>query len=514
MLAGWALAVATSLVLLRLGRQTVAPATTGASADAPPRPLLWWFLANLLIFSPAQWENWLWGIGVQNFMPMFWTALAILAAASSGRDTAKLALVVAGAALATWSSGNGMLAWGLAGGVLLWAPTGREFLARRRLVLALLAAVGVAAALYCVGLNPPNHRGAQPYDSTLAAKLHYTLLFAGSPFAFALNTRPALVATGLGAAFHLLLAACAARFLQVWLRDRDIALCRRTLPWFAVAGFTVGSSLIAAWARAGLGAEQAIASHYVTFALYLPAALIPLVPALKPWLLFRRCADTDEQAAASRTAPIAATIGATTLVLLSLAALEPALLTSKDTWQSRRQVRAAALLSTVLPGHPFIANSVFPDAALVQRIAAGLDDIGYLRPRLIRSSAASALAATNPPPAENCGQLERAWEIAPGEIAFAGWTALPSPDRQADLVLLCVADAQGAPQIVEIAPVGSPRPDKTAALGDAAATCGWAQRAPIGTFLGRQTPATVTAWAFDAEHRELFPLAGTVTLGR
>ena len=104
--------------------------------------------------------------------------------------------------------------------------------------------------------------------------------------------------------------------------------------------------------------------------------------------------------------------------------------------------------------------------------------------------------------------------IGPGEIALAGWASLPAPDRQADVVLLCVTDAQGEPQIVEMAPVGSPRPDKAAALGEPAATCGWALRAPIGTFLGRQTPATVTAWAFDAEHRELFPLAGTVTLGR
>ena len=514
MLAGWALAVATSLVLLRLGRQTQPPIASSLAEEKNPRPFLWWFLANLLLFSPAQSENWLWGIGIQNFMPMLWIALAILAAASSLRDTAKLVAVVVLATLASWSSGNGMLAWGLAGGVLLWAPTWREFRARRRLALLLLAAVAVVAVLYFVGMAPPNHRGAHPYDSSLAAKLHYVFAFAGAPFASTLATPPVVTATVLGAAFYLLLAACALRFFQLWFRDKDTALCRSTLPWFAIAGFAVGSGLIAACARAGMGAGQATASRYVTFALYLPLALIPLLPALKPWLLFRRRPGADEHSASPSTQPLVATIGATALVLLSLAAIDPALRTSAATHTARRQTRAVALLTAALPGHPLIPALVFPDTAVAERIVAGLDTIGYLHPRLVRSREARQLTASQPPTAETLGRLERVWETGPGEVALVGWAALPGPDRHADLVLLCVTDERGEPMIVDMAPVFSPRPDKTAELAAAAATCGWALRAPLGLFLRQHSPVTITAWAFDAEHRELFPLAGTATLGQ
>ena len=189
MLAGWVVVVATSLVLLRLG--WVTRPETGSEGESR-RSVLWWFLANLLIFSPAQYENWLWGIGVANVLPMLWTALAIAAAASSLRTALKVALVVAFAALATWSSGNGMLAWGLAGGVLFWAPTWRELRDRWRLALLLAAVVGLVVAVYFSGMAPPNHRGLRPYDSTLVAKIHYALVVAGAPFAYAFAT-PALV---------------------------------------------------------------------------------------------------------------------------------------------------------------------------------------------------------------------------------------------------------------------------------------------------------------------------------
>ncbi len=513
MLAGWAIVVATSLVLLRLLRRTYHPAAAPeAATKETAAPLFVWFLANLLLFSPAQWENWLWGIGIQNFMPMLWVALAISAAATPLRDGTRLALVVALAALATWTSGNGMLAWGLAGGVLLWAPTWREFLARRYHVLILLAAIGIAAALYFVGMNPPNHRGLHPYDSTLSAKLHYLLAFAGAPFASTLATRPVVTATAAGAALYLLLAACAARFLQAWLRERDTALCRRTLPWFAIAGFTVGSGLVAACARAGIGPEQATSSRYVTFALHLSLALIPLVAALRPWQLFRRSADSAKPAELG--APLlAASIGGTVLVLFALAAIEPALRTSEVVRVNRCQVRATALLSEILPGHPLVTDYVFPDATVARRNVAGLDAIGYLRPRLFRSPEVKPLAAPHPPPAEKTGRLERVWEIAPGEIAIVGWAVLPDPVRPADAIVISVAGENGEPIIANAALTGAPRPDKAAELGAAANTCGWMLRTPAARLVRRSGTTTVAAWALDSEQGKLYPLAGTVTLG-
>ncbi len=510
MLAGWAIVVATSLVLLRLGgaRQS----ETGGEGEWR-RPVFWWFLANLLIFSPAQYENWLWGIGVANVLPMLWTALAIAAAASSLRTALKVALVVAFAALATWSSGNGMLAWGLAGGVLLWAPTWRELRNRWPLALLLVAIGGLVAAVYFSGMAPPNHRGLRPYDSTLAGKLHYALVFAGSPFAFALATPPVVVATGLGAACYALLAVCAARFLQLWRRGGEPELCRRVLPWFAVAGFAVGSGLIAACARAGIGPSQGASSRYVTFAVYLPVALIPLLLQLKPWRAMARRFG-DGAAGAVRQDALVPAAGATTLVVLSLAAVAPALHSSAETQAARRQTRLGVQLAGILPTHPMLPTLVFPDAAVAHRNAVGLDAIGYLRPRVIRSREVRLLAAPQPSPAEATGQLERVWEIAPGELALSGWAVLPETQRPADAVLVCVDDERGEPLITEVAAVRIPRTDLASKGVEAASSCGWALRTPAEVIMRRSGAIAVSAWAFDTEKGEAYPLAGSATLGR
>ncbi len=510
MLAAWAIAVATSLVLLRLGRKTLAPAV----AEVPEsRPVFWWFLANLLIFSPAQYENWLWGIGVENVLPQLWTALAIGVAAAGGRESVKFALVVVCAALATWSSGNGMLAWGLAGGVLLWAPSWREVLARRRTALLLLAVVAVVLVLYFVGMAPPNHRGLQPYDSTLAEKLHYALVFAGSPFAYAFATPALVVATGFGAACYALLAACAVRFLQLWRRGEHTELCRRALPWFAVAGFAVGSGLIAAFARAGIGPLQGASSRYVTFAVYLPIALVPLLLQLKPWRAVALGFRAREERA-DRLDALVPVAGATALIILSLAAIAPSLRGSAETQAARRQTRVGVQLAGIFPDHPMLSALVFPDAAVAHRNALGLDAIGYLRPRVVRSREVRQLAAPQPPPAETTGQLESVWEIAPGELALVGWAVLPGSNRPADAVLVCVADERGEPLITEVAAVNIPRSDLATKVGAAAKGCGWALRSPAGAIMRPGGATKVSAWALDAEKGEVYPLAGSATLGR
>lgn len=514
MLAGWAIALATSLVflhLLRRPRATVAP--TPAPPPAAARPLGAWFLVNLLIFSPAQWENWLWGMGLANLLPMLWILLALVAAGSALRPAAKFALAVACAALATWSSGNGMLAWGLVGGILLWAPTRRELAAGWRSAVGLLAIMAVCIVPYFIGLAPSSHGGLHPYDSTLSAKFAYAVAFAGAPFGFAINAQPVLVATVAGVLIYALLAACVARFLQLWRRGDDVALCRQLLPWLGVAGFAVGSALIAAYARAGISVGQSLSSRYVSFALYMPVALVALVPALKPWRLFTR-PGRDEHPAVARLSSLVPAVGATALILLSLAAVSPALQASEETRLARRQTRAAALLSTLLRDHPLITLRVSSESARAQRSAAGLDAIGYLRPRLFRSPEARRRVAPQPPPAERCGRLEQAWEIAPGEIALIGWAALPESAGTVDLVLLCAADERGEPLIVDMVPVGAPRPDKAAELGAASRSCGWMLRIPVARILRPAGPTTITAWALDGERGVLFPLAGTVDLGR
>lgn len=511
MLASWGLVLATSLVLLRLGRMLAAP-PSAAAADTPagPRPLFWWFLANVLIFTPGQSDNWLWGMGLANFMPMFWTTLALAAAVAPVGLALRTGAVIGLSALASWSSGNGMLSWGLAGGVLLWAPTLAGLRSRWKPAVVLAVAVALVAVLYFTGMAPPNHRGVTPYDSSLWTKLHYLLVFAGAPFALVFGPAPGPGTTAAGTLLWLLLGACAVRFVQLWRRGETPAEQLRVLvAWFAVAGFAVGSAVIAAVARAGLGADQATASRYVSYSLYLTVALVRLVPSLRPWLLFRRTrAAGHESDPAVRTASLAA--GTTAVLVLALVVVPPSLTLAWHTRALHAQARSMALLVDVLPNHPLFGVRIFPDIAIGTRMVEGLARIGYLQPPF-QDNHADAHADPAAPRAEATGRLEQATEIAPGMLLINGWAV--DGDHPAELVVLCLNDQQGRPLIIDMALVSEPRPDKLAELGPDNLECGWSLKVRIGDQLpgGR---ATFSAWSLDSASGRLRPLAGTMRLSR
>ncbi|MBK8475876.1 MAG: hypothetical protein IPL39_06065 [Opitutaceae bacterium] len=515
MLAGWAAALGTSLALGWLARRTHSRAEPGTCVgDGEAGWLGSWFLANLLIFAPCQWENWLWGMGFANLLPMLWISLALGIASSTWREGYRTALVIILCTLATYSSGNGMLAWGLVGGVLLWEPTLRDLRSRRRTALILLCAASLVIATYFHGMTPANHRGLAPYDSQLSTKLHYALVFAGNPFAFASAFAPTAFATAIGAALYSLLTLSLLGVLDRWLRHQEHALCRRLLPWFAVAGFAVGSGLVAAWSRAGIGAAQATSSRYASFALYLPVALIYLIQPIWRGLVSRRgdqSAGTPVPTAAQPA--VVAAVLATMVVVLSVAAIPPALHSAEYAQRSRRQLRAVVSLIRLLPDHPLVAASVFPDPAVAQRNVTGLDQLGYLRVKLAGSARARLLAAPHPPAAEHCGRMEQVWETAPGVIALSGWAVLPHKAHPADLVVLCVQDKTDGPVIVDMVTVGTPRPDKASDLQNPAIRdCGWAVRVPAARFCNPHGSATVSAWAMDGDTGLLYPLSGTVQL--
>jgi hypothetical protein len=511
MLVAWGMVVATSLALRQLGQRTAPRAESGSAGQA------WldgrWFLQNLLIFSPTQWENWLCGMGLANMMPMLWIALALNVAAATGRDGIRTATIVVLGLLATYSSGTGLLCWGLAGGVLLWAPTWRGMVSRWRIAALLTVVTGVVVTLYFMGMAPPKHQGLTPQVSDPMAKLQYAMAFAGNPFTFALNYPPLALDTVMkagkfiGAGMWLLLAGCAGRFVWLWRRGEDPDLCRRMVPWFAVAGFALGCTLTAAWSRAGIGGVQALSSRYASLAVYLPVALIWLVPGL--WLRRRRTDPAEER---HRRATVASVAGATLVIVLSLAVVPTALYMSAAWQAARRQTRAVAAFVKLMPDHPLVTATVFPDPAVAQRVLTGLERIGYLRFKLIASDQARRIATTT---TESGGNIDQASNTGPGELLLTGWAILPRLGRPADLVALCAANEEGAPIIVDLVPVNTPRPDKAAELNNASLElCGWAVREPVDRFLQRHRPTIVTAWAFDGETGTLFPLAGAVNLGQ
>lgn len=97
------LAVASSALLWLLLRRTFAHRTVLAVAA---------FVVSVIVFSPSQYENWLWGWQIQWFLNLL-ALIAAVWALSGWRQSPWPRLVVAAAAatVATYSLASGFLVW-------------------------------------------------------------------------------------------------------------------------------------------------------------------------------------------------------------------------------------------------------------------------------------------------------------------------------------------------------------------------------------------------------------------
>ena len=103
-----------------------------------------WFLANIALFSPIQFQNWLWPMQFAYFLPYTFLALSLWALYLPIGAGKKFALAAACALAGNYSFVQGNLIWVVALPVILFAPGILDEGARRKFavswtVLGLLA---------------------------------------------------------------------------------------------------------------------------------------------------------------------------------------------------------------------------------------------------------------------------------------------------------------------------------------------------------------------------------------
>jgi hypothetical protein len=225
--------------------------------------------AAWFVFSPIQYQNWLWGWQVQWFLSDL-AALAAVAVLSSWPATRPAWLgVVCGIAAAVVAS------YSLASGLLIWAACLVVFVRRQRLRAYLpvwLVAASITIGAYLVGYRKP------PQTPPLTAFLHHPGAFAaylfryiGGPLfgnnGFSALIGAALVATFLGAAAFLALRAPAA--------------FERAIAWVALGTFALLAAALTGIGRVGFGVDQSEASRYTTTStLFLVSTLALVLVAL------------------------------------------------------------------------------------------------------------------------------------------------------------------------------------------------------------------------------------------
>jgi hypothetical protein len=470
-----------------------------------------WLVCNVLIFSPMQHENWLWGIGVMNVLPMMFTAAAMAVfVAPCLRSWTKLVLCLLLATAATFSSGNGMLAWPLLGVLWLWSRSWAELKQKKWLLLAWVLGAIVNALLYFHNYHKPVH-ATVAYARSAGAVVQYIFAFLGAAVGFGTSTGAVLASEIAGAIFVALLAAITGWMLWNWrrTRERNYDLHARLLLWLMVAGFAVASAILAGVTRAGFSVEQSLSSRYLTFSIYLPIALVNML-----FILARQ-----QQPSGRRIMTAINTSLITTLILLTATSIAYAFNSGDATRIQRLEAKGALLMINIVPDNERNNLILFHTAPQLRAEANELDDLGWIRPKLITTNHARDLRAPDDPtyPSANLGKLEQFGRQGQDQdrLAVVGWAVRPDKVAPADAVFLTWDRINNDPIIFAMATMGIQRGDIAQKLNDDRYTnCGWFASFPASRLPPGNDWLRIRAWSLDVSTGKATQLDGEATLQR
>ena len=213
----------------------------------------YWLLPvfSLVIFSPNQWENWLWGFQITIFLNVFAVVLGILLIASPKLDWKKLTLSIFLGIIATYSYGTGLLYWILGFTVL--------FSHRKRIKSFLLSGLiflfssVIVVFLYFFQSNSLFQGFIFIYQHPVDFIL-YVFSFLGGPIA-GVHPVPAIFAGITGIAIFIILS------LEL---IRKEGIRKRCIVLIVLGLYAISSGFVTALGRGELGSMQAISSRYIT----------------------------------------------------------------------------------------------------------------------------------------------------------------------------------------------------------------------------------------------------------
>jgi hypothetical protein len=488
------LAALTSAALWYLLNRTV-PITTN-------KKLLLLTLFNLVLFSPVQSENWMWGYQFVLFFSNLLLVAGICVSISRRSLRTKFFLSFAIASVATFSFGGGIVAWPFTFPLALAIE---PRLTKRKIILwlsAWLCAAGAAVLLYFFHytkppVHPPLFASSQPGDY-----FFYLTAFLGGQFSKLDQTESILLAVENGTL--LLLLYLGGLFWTI--RSQDADFRKKMLPWLGLGGFAILNAFLAAATRIGFGVNQSLDSRYTTVSLFISLSVIGMFAVTTTTCLNRQA---NRPAFGLKWIGIAWLLTAcpTLLLIGHLNASWWGIASMQQSRNNRLHGKAALLFTNVLDAGEVHSKYLIANATQTRPWANMANTLGFLHPPLFQGPELSRI--DNRP--QMAGFLEKLTAKKEGAWEATGWAIIPKGFRPADAVLLAYDDPAKGKTAFAIAAPMAPRSYVVDALHDARYEySGWScdfERSIIPT--GNQA---ITAWAFDAEKMRLYPLGTPKTV--
>lgn len=471
----WALFLLTCLIsfnVYRLVRLTV--------DESGGRRLVLFFMANLLIFSPSQYENWLQGQQLVYYVPIACVTSCILVAHSRLTPICRFFICACLSSISTFSSANGVLCWVVILPVL-FTVSRSPLSGKKWFVAAWILGFLSNAVLYLKGYHRP--WGTPSLFTVLGNPLRailYFLGFLGAPLGLEKGKLAASVAIILLSLFVI-----ASVFVLKF--RRDSTLVRRMTPWLMVGAYSVLTAGMTMIGRVGGGAGQSMNARYIGYSVYLVVSLIFLVPLIVDKLVSEKLFGRRRLAQVTAASAIVFLIWQPLVFATGIQRMKAMRL-------KLLQAKASVLLIDLVPD-PDLAISLYPDLSYLTEKANILDGLGFLRPGLVRSKRVQDFEGDK---GGNVYGLLDHGEASGKMYVVSGMATLPYRREAADAVILtfekpngdCIVFALTHPKIGH--------------------NFRWEK-----SFSGDQLPsrpAKVIAWAFDANSARAFRLDGSFAI--
>ena len=486
MLASFLLACLTSFNIYHLSKITL--------NSSPNRRLICLALANLLIFSPMQVDNWLMGLQMITFVPIaaITTALAIIFSQNS--LLLKLVASVVLAIVSTFSFSNGIISWIV---ILpaLFLVSSKSKRALSLMVGGWLFCAALIFALYFHDYQSPAHHPSftsvltQPVNGVL-----YFLAYLGSPLGVGDLASSQIVGLSI-------IGAIAFCCFYLWKINPSQKLLYQAFPWLSIISYTLGSGILNTAGRVEFGLDFAVSPRYVTFSSCAIIGLIYLVAILvedtKQSVEVQNNQHSPISPKYSQAIPKIATLGLVCLLLLYPANFAVGVNKMQVNYEGKLYSKACLNLLYAVPDEACFKQYLFPDPKFASDRAIELDRLGLLRPPLNAGSTMQNMSSPTVFEQLKYGQFDTLAKGKNNNYTATGWAILPQYHSDAHAVVLAYQTQDGRDIPFALVHPHLPRPDVAAEAKVRGYTnSGWSH-----TFSQDLIPddaVAVSAWAYDS----------------
>lgn len=471
------------------------------------------FLANLLIFAPIQYENWLWGIQIVVFAPTACITSAIVIGYSKLNVRVKFLIGIILSTISTFSYANGILCWVIIFPALVLV-TWKDLVKEKWLLLAWLTGFFSNLFLYFYDYHKP-----EGSPSILLVILQPERLvkfffgFLGSPLVWGLIKIDWSLSSLLTKSFVMglvLVSIFVGTFIYLINHRKDSGLITRMIGWLMIGAYPIVSSLIAGVGRSGDSPEAGLALRYTTFSVALPIALLHLVAITFNDANAKGYLANNQKRIVRFFSLILLGIFIYLHIITSEFAITRMNLWSLDILQGK----ACVAFINVVTETKCIKEKVYPnDTFKVKEMANKLSEIGFISVKLINNSNIGEIVGNLKLTEKDYkyGWFDSFTKEIDREFIAAGWAILPDKKTPSDAVVLTYENTQGEDIIFAISDQRIERQDVAKIMNHSEYfMSGWrklisANRLPKGLL-------RIKAWAFDTNTGKAYKIGGTQVL--